>query len=156
MQSDDLDFCRLARRQERVAERLDKIVARFKISAAIFVGFGQPAYLNHVENKIAKVPALSNAPFLQQRHGHRTILGESEVTNASQQFLTGHVAQTATVLFADHFLSMVESLLDEQVGLAAVPRVFGRDQIQSFVKSNFVHFYGVADSTVCLAGWAVR
>src|SRR6266566_4046302 len=123
MQSDDLDFCRFARRQERVAERLDKIVARFKISTAIFVGFGQPAYFNHVEHKIAKVAALSDAPFLEQRQSHRAVMRQSEVTNAGQQFLTGNVPQAASVLFADHSLSMVESLFHEQVSIAPVARV---------------------------------
>jgi hypothetical protein len=51
---------------------------------------------------------------------------------------------------------MVERVLDEKIGVALVARVFGEDQSQRRLKSQFLHITGRRVEQVAVGGCAAR
>ena len=80
-----------------------------------------------------------NTPFFENRLGHRPELLERKFADAGQQLLAGDVADTAPGVFADSLLGVIQRFADEQIGLALVARVFGRDFREGFFETDFVH-----------------
>lgn len=127
-----------AARKERFAEGVVEIVAAGKIRTAVFLRFGEQTNVDHVKNDIAEILAGPNTPFFENRHGHRSELGQSKIANAAEQFLSGNVADAGPP-FADVLLSMIQRLADEGIGILFEPRVFGPDQFECSLKTYFLH-----------------
>src|SRR5208283_3708964 len=129
----------LLRRPERFAEGVGEIVAILKIVTAVPVGLGEQAGFHHVENNLAKVAAVPDAPFRQHRHHHRAELLQGKLPDAVEQFLAADVPDLAAVYLDDEFLGEMERFTDKRVGLARVTRVPAEDYLHRFVKIDLLH-----------------
>ena len=98
------------------------------------LGFGQQTGFHHVENNLAEVAAMANAPLGEHRHHHRAELLEGELPDAIQQFLAAHVPDLAAVFLDDEFLGEVERFANKQVRLAFIARVPAQNELYRFVK----------------------
>src|SRR3989442_885718 len=77
--------------QERVAERLVKIVAALEILTSVSVGFAEQPVVHHVEDEFAEILAAVDAPFVEDGRGHRAKLLERELPYAVEQLAAADV-----------------------------------------------------------------
>ena len=126
-------------RPERFEESFLEIVTVFEIRAGVGVGFIEQTGFNHVEDDLAKIVGSPNAPFVKQGEGHRTVLSESVITNPIEEFLAAHVPELLFLFFADFFLGMIEGLAHEQISVAVITRIFGRDFFEDFFEMDRLH-----------------
>jgi hypothetical protein len=126
-------------RQKWFTEGFVKIVAALKISAGIFVGFGQPTHLHHIEDDPTEILTGADAPFFQQAHSHGTELRQGKIADALQQFLTADMPEPAMTVFGNVLLGIIERLADKEISVGSVALVFGLDPFECFFETDFVH-----------------
>src|SRR6267142_1535747 len=113
-----MELERGARGHEGAAERFEKIVAVFEIIAGVAISFCQDRNLDHVEDELAEIFAVANAPFAQHGDRHGAVLLKGVGANALKQFLTTYVIDFVLAAAAEEFLGMIEGFADKQVGFA--------------------------------------
>ena len=111
--------------------------AVLEIVPRISFRFREQAAFDHIEDDIAEIPAVVDAPFLQHGQSHRPVLLERELPHAVEQFLAADMADLAQVFLADELLGKTQSLAHERIGVAMETRVLRKDLLHNFIKIDF-------------------